>query len=80
MAAHLGGPPVFTSRFVQTHVRVFLGGSRLRVELWEHPKPAPRHLRPAERLAIAGREPEQPDHGTAPWVVDSREIPIATGE
>ena len=76
VAAHFGGPPVFTSRFVQTHVRLFLDADRMRVELWEHPKPAPGHPRLAERLAIAGRQPQQPDHGATPRVIDSREIPI----
>ena len=38
--AHFRGPPVFVSKFVQTHVRIFLGDYGVRVELWEHPKPA----------------------------------------
>lgn len=76
VAAHFGGPPVFTSRFVQTHVRLFRAGDRIRVELWEHPKPAPGHPPLAERLAIAGRQPQQPDHAVAPRVIDSREISI----
>lgn len=58
--AHFGGPPVFVSRFVQTHVRVYLGDSGIHVELWEHPKLAPQRLRNAERLAILGHRPSQP--------------------
>jgi UDP-2,3-diacylglucosamine pyrophosphatase LpxH len=53
--AHLGGPHVFVSRFVQTHVRVFLSADGVRVELWEHPRPAADRLPAAERFAIAGR-------------------------
>ncbi len=76
VAAHLGGPPVFTSRFVQTHVRISLDANAIHVDLWEHPKPAPQRPRPAERLAIAGRLPEQPDHGAPPRIVGSRDLPI----
>ena len=58
--AHFRGPPVFVSKFVQTHVRVFLSSSSFCVELWEHPKPARVRLRAAERIAILGRLPAQP--------------------
>ncbi len=58
--ARFGGPPVFVPRFVQTHARVYLDGSGLHAELWEHPRPARYHLRPTERLAILGRLPSQP--------------------
>ena len=36
----LKGPPIFVSKFVLTHVRVFAREGQLRVELWEQPKPA----------------------------------------
>ena len=58
--AHLGQPPVYVSEFVQTHVRVCLESHEVVAELWEHPKPAPRRLRAAERLAVLGRQPAQP--------------------
>src|SRR3712207_7181641 len=32
---HLKGPPVFVSKFVLTHVRVYVQAGQLRVELWE---------------------------------------------
>jgi UDP-2,3-diacylglucosamine pyrophosphatase LpxH len=60
IGAHFRGPPVFVPKFVQTHVKVFLGDSGVRVELWEHPKPARVYLRSAERFAILGRLPAQP--------------------
>jgi Calcineurin-like phosphoesterase len=58
--ARLGGPPVFVPVFVHTHVRVRAGQDGLAVELWNHPKPAERHLPWIERVAIAGRTPSQP--------------------
>ncbi|MDQ3710521.1 MAG: hypothetical protein M3387_14695, partial [Actinomycetota bacterium] len=72
--AHFGGPPVFASRFVQTHVRVFLGNPGVRVELWEHPKPARVSLRAAERIAILGRLPAQPAEDARPRVRTSGEL------
>jgi hypothetical protein len=36
IAARFGAPPVFFSRFVQTHVRVYRTTVGLEVELWEH--------------------------------------------
>ncbi|ABG04276.1 hypothetical protein Rxyl_1312 [Rubrobacter xylanophilus DSM 9941] len=61
-------PPVFVSRFVLTHVRVFARDGRLRVELWEHPKPAAQRLGRLERLLAAGRLPPQPDPEAGPRV------------
>ena len=58
--AHFRGPPVFVSKFVLTYVRVFLGDCGVRVELWEHPKPARVRLRAAERIVILGRLPAHP--------------------
>ena len=66
--AHFGGPPVFVSKFVQTHVRVYLDDSEVHVELWEHPKPARSRLRATERLAVLGRLPAQPAADTKPWI------------
>lgn len=62
----LKGPPVFVSRFVLTHVRVFVQGSSLRVELWEQPKPAEQQLTRLERLLSLGRRPPQPPADSKP--------------
>jgi UDP-2,3-diacylglucosamine pyrophosphatase LpxH len=67
--AHLGAPTVFVSRFVQTHVRVHMRDGAIDVELWEQPRPASTTLRAAERLAIAGRVPDQPDDGESLRVI-----------
>lgn len=72
--AHFRGPPVFVSKFVQTHVRVYLSDSSVRVELWEHPKPARMQLRAAERIWILGRLPAQPAGDAKPLVQASREL------
>jgi UDP-2,3-diacylglucosamine pyrophosphatase LpxH len=66
--ARFGGPPVYVSEFVQTHARVYLEGAEVQVELWEHPKPAPRRLRAVERLAVLGRLPAQPTADAKPRV------------
>jgi Calcineurin-like phosphoesterase len=58
--ARLGAPPVFVSRFVQTHVRVYRSPSSIQVELWEHPRPSEQRLSVAERLAVVGRLPAEP--------------------
>jgi UDP-2,3-diacylglucosamine pyrophosphatase LpxH len=57
---HLKGPPVFVSKFVLTHVRVYAQAGQLRVELWEQPKPARQSLTRIERLLSTGRQPTQP--------------------
>jgi UDP-2,3-diacylglucosamine pyrophosphatase LpxH len=57
---HLKGPPVFVSKFVLTHVRVYAQAGQLRVELWEQPKPARQSLTRIERLLSTGRQPIQP--------------------
>jgi hypothetical protein len=72
--AHFRGPPVFISKFVQTHVRIFLSGSNVRVELWELPKPARVRLRSAERIAILGRLPMQPAEDARPQLRASGEL------
>lgn len=63
---HLNGPPVFVSKFVLTHVRVFARDSGLCVELWEHPKPAEQRLTRLERLLSWNRRPPQPPAGSKP--------------
>jgi hypothetical protein len=68
VAPHLKGPPVFVSRFVLTHVRVFAQGAQLRVELWEQPKPARERLSWIERLLSWRRRPPQPPPGSKPRV------------
>ena len=60
VSPRLKGPPVFVSRFVLTHVRVYVQGSSLRVELWEQPKPAEQQLTRIERLLSLRRRPPQP--------------------
>ena len=68
VSPHLKGPPVFVSKFVLTHVRVYLQGSSLRVELWEHPKPAGQRLTRIERLLSRYRRPPQPPADSKPRV------------
>jgi UDP-2,3-diacylglucosamine pyrophosphatase LpxH len=65
--ARFGAPPVFVSRFVQTHVRVYWDGA-IQAELWEHPRPSSQRLRLAERLAVTGRLPAEPPAGAPPLV------------
>ncbi len=64
ISPHLKGPPVFVSKFVLTHVRVFVQEGGLRVELWEQPKPARQRLSRIERLLSWGRRPPQPSAGS----------------
>ncbi|HKZ26749.1 MAG TPA: metallophosphoesterase [Rubrobacteraceae bacterium] len=71
VSPYLKGPPVFVSKFVLTHVRVYVQGSSLRVELWEHPKPAEQRLSRIERLLSWNRRPSQPPADTKPRVRDS---------
>jgi UDP-2,3-diacylglucosamine pyrophosphatase LpxH len=70
----LKGPPIFVSRFVLTHVRVFAQGEKLRVELWEQPKPAGQTLTRIERLVSIGRRPPQPPAGAKPRLVASATV------
>ena len=57
---HLKGPPVYVSKFVLTHVRVYARDASLRVELWDQPKPARQSLTRLERLLSYRRRPPQP--------------------
>ena len=66
VAPRLKGPPVFVSRFVLTHVRVYVQDSSLRVELWEQPKPAEQQLTRIERLLSLRRRPPQPPADSKP--------------
>jgi UDP-2,3-diacylglucosamine pyrophosphatase LpxH len=68
VAPHLKGPPVFVSRFVLTHVRVYVEDGRLHVELWEQPKPARQRLTWMERLLSLGRRPQGPSPDSKPRV------------
>src|ERR671916_1408574 len=70
----LKGPPVFVSKFVLTHVRVFAQGEKLRVELWQQPKPAGQTLTRIERLVSIGRRPPQPPAGAQPRLVASATV------
>src|ERR671921_700057 len=70
----LKGPPVFVSKFVLTHVRVFAQGEKLRVELWQQPKPAGQTLTRIERLVSIGRRPPQPPAGAKPRLVASATV------
>ena len=66
VSRHVKGPPVFVSKFVLTHVRVFVQDGVLHVELWEQPKPARQHLSRIERLLSWGRLPQGPPPGAKP--------------
>ena len=74
VSPHLKGPPVFVSKFVLTHVRVFVDGDDLRVELWEQPKPASQSLTRIERLLSSGRRPPQTAPGSEPRVLASTTV------
>jgi hypothetical protein len=71
LRAHFRVPPVFISRFVQTHVRVCRREGATAVELWEHPRASPPRLRIVERLVVAGRLPAQPSATDRPRVLAS---------
>jgi hypothetical protein len=68
VSPHVKGPPVFVSKFVLTHVRVYVQGGALYVELWEQPKPAGQHLTRTERLLSWGHRPSQPPADSKPYV------------
>jgi hypothetical protein len=60
VSPRLKGPPVFVSKFVLTHVRIFAQEGGLRVELWEQPKPAQQRLSRIERLLSWEQRPQGP--------------------
>jgi UDP-2,3-diacylglucosamine pyrophosphatase LpxH len=68
LRTYFGTPKVYLSRFVQTHVRVYLSGGALQVELWEHPRPSRPRLRIVERIAVLNWLPVQPEEAAAPRV------------
>ena len=74
VSPRLKGPPVFVSKFVLTHVRVFARDGALQVELWEQPKPARQTLTRVERLLSYGKRPPQPQAGSEPRVVASETL------
>jgi UDP-2,3-diacylglucosamine pyrophosphatase LpxH len=74
IAPRLKGPPIFVSKFVLTHVRVYAREGQLRVELWEQPKPAGQTLTRIERLVSIGRRPPQPPAGSKPRLVASATV------
>jgi UDP-2,3-diacylglucosamine pyrophosphatase LpxH len=74
VSPHLKGPPVFVSKFVLTHVRVFTEGGQLRAELREQPKTARQRLSRIERLLSWGRRPPQPPPDAKPRVVGSAAV------
>jgi hypothetical protein len=59
------------SKFVLTHVRVFVDNGDLRVELWEQPKPAHQNLTRIERILSIGKRPTQPSPGSKPRIIAS---------
>jgi len=69
IAPRLKGPSIFVSKFVLTHVRVFVREGKLRVELWEQPKPAGQTLTRIECLVSIGRRPPQPPADSKPRLV-----------
>ena len=71
---HLKGPPVFVSKFVLNHVRVFAEDGQLRAELWEQPKTARQRLTRIERLLSWRRRPPEPPPGAKPRVMASATV------
>jgi UDP-2,3-diacylglucosamine pyrophosphatase LpxH len=74
VSPHLKGPPVFVSKFVLTHVRVFVDDDDLRVELWERPKTARQSLTRIERLLSSGRRPQGPAPDSRPRLMASTTV------
>jgi UDP-2,3-diacylglucosamine pyrophosphatase LpxH len=74
VSPHLKGPPVFVSKFVLTHVRVFVQEGALRAELWKQPKPAKQRLTRIERLLSWGRRPQGPPPDSKPHVQASATV------
>ena len=74
VSPRLKGPPVFVSKFVLTHVRVFAQDGGLRAELWEQPKPARQRLSRIERLLSLGCVPQGPPPDAKPRLVASADV------
>ncbi len=74
VSPHLKGPPVFVSKFVLTHVQVFVQQRMLRVELWEQPRPARQRLSRIERLLSWGRLSQGPSLAAKPHVRTSASV------
>ena len=68
ISPRLKGPPVFVSKFMLTHARVYARDGSLHVELWEHPKRARQKLSRIERLLSWGRRPPEPPAEAGPRV------------
>jgi hypothetical protein len=68
ISPRLKGPPVFVSKFMLTHARVYARDGSLHVELWEHPKRARQKLSRIERLLSWGRRPPEPPAEADPRV------------
>jgi hypothetical protein len=67
-------PIVSARRTALTHVRVRCGADDLTVELWSRPKPVERRLSWTQRVAIAGRMPEQAPPDSRPQLVDREAV------
>ena len=74
ISPHLKGPPVFVSKFVLTHVRVFAHECSLCAELWERPKRARQRLSRIERIVSWGRRPQGPPPGAKARVLASASV------
>ena len=74
VSPRLKGPPVFVSKFVLTHVRVFAQDGGLRAELREQPKPTRQRLSRIERLLSLGRVPQGPPPDAKPRLVASADV------
>ncbi len=74
VAPRLEGPPVYVSKFVLTHVRVYAQDATLRVELWEQPKPARQSLTQLERLLSWRKRPPQPPPHAKPRIRSARSL------
>lgn len=70
----LKGPPVFVSKFVLTHVRIFAHDGGLGVQLWEQPKAVGQRLTRIERLLSWRRRPDQPPEDAKPRIRASTNV------
>lgn len=69
LRTRLGAPTVFSSRFVQTHVRVLRQEVATRVELWEHPRPCRADLLMVEWMVLAEHKLDRRDSDRTPRIV-----------